>query len=255
MNKTNRIFIFALIFIFGNQLYSQNESFLGLSLGTAMPQGEYAEKDFYKEGAGYANPGFLFTFDGTIFPDDYLGIGATVSYGSNNPDKTKYKEDLVNDIYEQYPDLPNLEDNISFDYGTWRYLNFHVGPAITFRAGPVNFDLRLLGGLSLDWAPELNFQITEDQTLEDPETLFSRKSNNKAVSALGFTAGAGVRYALKGGYVLRVVAEFSNSKPTFTTNELIYNEETELPETFESEVEVSIKNIHIGIGIAYNFEL
>lgn len=255
MNKLYRLLLLVLVLGLFNQVQSQNESFLGLSLGIAMPQGVYAEKDFYSEGAGYASNGFLFTFDGTVFPDDYLGISATVSYGSNNPDKTKYQEDLINDFYEKNPELSNLEDNISFDYGTWRYLNFHAGPAVTFRAGPVNFDLRVLGGLSLVWSPELDFQITEDQTLEDPETLFSRKSSDKAVTALGFTAGAGVRYKMKNGYVLRLIAEYSNSKPTFTTSQRIFNSDTKEFDVVESEVDMPIKNIHLGIGIAYNFEL
>ncbi len=39
-----------------------------------------------------------------IFPDDYLGIGVTVTYGSNNPDKKKYKADLTNDVLGRYPE-------------------------------------------------------------------------------------------------------------------------------------------------------
>jgi hypothetical protein len=75
-------------------LFSQNESFLGLSFGAAFPQGPFAEKNYDDDQSGYANTGFLFTFDGAIFPDDYLGIGATISYGSNNPDKSQFQDDL-----------------------------------------------------------------------------------------------------------------------------------------------------------------
>jgi len=86
--NTVNLKLLLVFFIFSTTSMAQNESFLGLCLGAALPQGVYAEQDFYTEGAGYANTGFLFTFDGAVFPDEYLGFGMTVSYGSNNPNKT-----------------------------------------------------------------------------------------------------------------------------------------------------------------------
>lgn len=242
--------LLAGFFILNINLKSQNESFLGLCLGTALPQGVYAEKDFYKEGAGYAMPGFLFTFDGSIFPDEYLGIGLTVSYGSNNPDKTQYKQDLVNDLYLRYPDLDIPEDSIYFDYGVWRYLNIHAGPAFTVPAGRFNFDFRALGGLSLVWTPNQLVQFTLPDGKE-----FSRKISEKAVTTLGFTIGAGVRYAMKSGYVFRIIAEYTNMKPTMTVTEDIIDAIAGGTEVTTTEYQMPIKNIHLGIGIAYNFEI
>lgn len=231
------------------QMQAQNESFLGLTFGTAIPQGIYAEDEYKTEGAGYANTGFLFTFDGTIFPDDYLGVGATITYGSNNPNKTKYKEDLTNDLISRYPNIGENIDSLSFDYGVWKYLNFHIGPAVTFNAGPVNFDLRILAGLSLAWAPEQNIQIQYE------DFNFSRNVQDKAVPTIGFTAGAGIRYQLKGGYVLRFIAEYSNCKPTITITENVADAIVEGTEVTETEVEMPIKNVQLSVGIAYNFEL
>ncbi len=245
----NRFFYIVLIIGIANQIQAQNESFLGLTLGTAIPQGVYSEKEYKTEGAGYASTGFLFTFDGTIFPDDYLGIGATVTYGSNNPDKKKHKEDLINDLISRYPNIEENIDSLSFDYGVWKYLNFHIGPAVTFNAGPVNFDLRVLAGLSLAWAPEQDIQIQYD------EFNFSRRVQDKAVPTIGFTAGAGIRYQLKGGYVLRFIAEYSNCKPTMTITESIVDAIAEGTEVTETEVEMPIKNVQLSVGIAYNFEL
>lgn len=238
------------LIIFSSTSFAQNESFLGLCLGTALPQGSYAEKDFYSEGSGYATPGFLFTFDGAIFPDDYLGIGATVSYGSNNPDKEKYQEDLINDIITRYPGIEEVEADIYFDYGTWRYLNFHVGPAFTVNANSFNFDFRALAGLSLAWAPQ---QLVQAEWGED--NSFSRKVSDKAVATIGFTVGTGVRYTFKSGYVLRFVAEYSNCKPTFEVTEDVISGIIEGTEAVTTEYQMPIKNVQIGIGIAYNFEI
>ncbi len=251
MNNKISILLFTLLLSSAPGM-SQQENFLGLCFGAAFPQGVYAEKDYDAEAAGYANTGFLFNLDAAIFPDDYLGIGATVTYGSNNPDKTKYKEDFTQDLLNRYPNLDpaDLEERLYFDYGVWRYLNFHAGPAITIPAGNFNFDLKALAGLSLAWAPQQEFQLklTEEET-------FSRKVEDKAIPTLGYTVGGGVRYALNKGYVIRIIAEFTNCKPTLEISEIIPGEGEEAAEIVTREVKLPIKNVHLGIGIAYNFEL
>lgn len=249
MKKAN-LFLLVFILLIFSTVRSQNESFMGLCLGAAFPQGEYALSEYENENAGYAKPGFLFTFDGTLFPDEYLGIGATISYGSNNPDKTKYKEDLINDVLARYPELEDYEGEIYFDYGVWRYLNFHVGPGFTIGAGQFNFDARVLAGLSLAWAPSQQLQI---ETPDDNN--YSRKIDGKAIPTLGYTVGGGIRYSLKSGYVLRFIAEYTNCKPTFEIREDVIGDIAEGDGITTIEVAKPIKNVHIGIGIAYNFEI
>lgn len=249
MIKIRILFIYLFVLFLSTSLFSQNESFLGLCLGAAFPQGTYADKEFHTEGAGYAETGFLFTFDAAIFPDDYLGFGATVTYGSNNPDKEQYKQDLVEDLLIRYPDLEEIQDSIYFDYGTWRYLNIHVGPAFTVNAGPVNFDFKFLAGLSLAWAPSQLVQVNWG------ENSFSRKVEDKAIPTIGYTVGTGVRYSFKSGYVVRVIAEYTNFKPTITIEEDVLLSISEGTEVTTRDVQMPIKNIHVGIGIAYNFEI
>ncbi|MCB0805484.1 MAG: outer membrane beta-barrel protein [Bacteroidales bacterium] len=244
------IVLFISLLITSGHLFAQDENFLGICLGAALPQGKYAEKNYDDPSSGYANTGFLFTFDASIFPDDYLGIGATVSYGSNNPDKKQFKQDLIGDVLERYPGFADFEDEIYFDYGTWRYLNFHAGPAITIPAGMFNFDIRGMAGLSLVWTPELNVNVE----LEDGRS-FSRRVDNKAIPTLGFTVGGGIRYALRNGYVLRFITEYTNSKPTIEVREDVIDDVLEEKQLTTNKVEMPLKNIHIGIGIAYNFEI
>ena len=245
------IFVFSFVFaIFLNQLQAQNESFLGLTLGAALPQGSCAQNDFGNPEAGYAKTGFLFTFDGALFPDDYLGFGATVTYGSNNPDKQQYKKDLISDLLERHPDLEQYEDDIYFDYGVWRYLNFHAGPNFTFNANRFNFDLRAMAGLSLAWSPDQLLQIK----INDEET-FSRKIDEKAVPTLGYTLGAGIRYSLSSGYTFRFIVEYSNCKPTYDVVESFDIDGDGNLDIESKEVSTPFKNIQIGIGIAYNFEI
>jgi len=143
-----------------------------------------------------------------------------------------------------------LEDQIYFDYGTWRYLNIHAGPAFTIPVGNFNFDLRGLAGLTLAWAPQQQFQITWDE-----DKSFSRVVEDKAIPTLGFTIGTGVRYSFKSGFVLRFIAEYSNSKPTIEVTEDILESIVDGSEITTHEYEMPIKNIHLGVGIAYNIEL
>jgi len=238
------------LFLFPGYIFSQDENFLGLTLGAAFPQGTYAEKDYSNEIAGYANTGFLFTFDAAMFPDDYLGIGATVTYGSNNPDKEKYKQDLLGDVLNRYPDFGQSVDQANYDLSTWRYLNFHAGPCLTFPVGRLNIDMRVLAGLSLVWVPGQTLQFELDNG-----DSFSRTVQDKAAPTVGFTAGGGLRYALKSGYVFRFITEYTNCKPSLEINEEVKIDLEEGSEIITKKVDVPIKNIHVGIGIAYNFDL
>ena len=248
------LLLLAVVFtIQSNNLKAQDENFLGLSFGAAIPQGTYASDEYETEGAGYALTGFLFSFDAAWFPDDYLGIAISFAYGSNNPDKLKYKEDLLEDIKNRHDsiDVPDIS-NIVYEMGVWKYLNLHVGPTVTIPAGRFNFDIRVLGGVTFAWQPNLLFQF--DYENNGPKKNFSHTRQNKAVTAFGYTAGVGVRYALKSGLVLRLTGDFTNSKPTFEINEEITLVDNNIRiET--REVQVPIENVHIGIGIAYNFEL
>jgi hypothetical protein len=239
-----------------NEVRSQQENFLGLCFGGAIPQGSFSEDNYKDSTNGYANTGFVFTFDAAWFPDDYLGIGATVTFASNNPDKTKYFNDMDSAIVNNNPVFGELiVDSTVLDMGVWKYLNLFVGPNVTIPVGNFNFDLRAMGGVSFVWNPSQTIDINY------PETgSFSRQINPKAVPTLGYSLGAGVRYAFKSGYVIRVIAEYANCKPTFEyIDKITYNENPqEESGTYVvdyHDVRMPIKNIHLGIGIAYNFEL
>jgi opacity protein-like surface antigen len=254
----------ALIFI-GIEVRSQQENFLGLSFGGAIPQGSFSEDNYKDSTNGFANTGFMFGFDVAWFPDDYLGIGATVTFASNNPDKSKYTSDLKQSIVDSIlihvdnPDVTgdSLFNNIVLDYGVWKYLNLFVGPNVTVPVGQFNFDFRLMGGVSFVWKPGLTMDINYPE-----EGSYSRSIQGKAVPALGYSVGVGVRYALKKNMVLRLIAEYANTKPTFEfINSITYNNDPNIEEGEQNftvdyeKVAMPIKNIHVGIGIAYNFEL
>ncbi len=251
MKQKTKIFLFLLIFAITSS-QAQKESFLGLCFGGAIPQGSFAGDNFADSTNGYANTGFVFNFDAAWFPDDYLGIGATVTFASNNPNKNKYLNDLSDSIYAKNEYIGNFaKENIVLDYGVWKYLNIFVGPNFTVPAGNFNFDARVMGGVSFAWKPFQTIDINYPE-----EGSFSRKTEDKAVPTLGFSVGVGVRYALKSGLVLRFITEYANCKPTFNfIDKIEYDQVQENFVVTEQEVEMPIKNIHLGLGIAYNFDL
>ena len=57
MIKVQHCFLVIACLFLTPAIIAQNESFLGLTLGAALPQGVYAEKDFYNDEAGYAETG------------------------------------------------------------------------------------------------------------------------------------------------------------------------------------------------------
>lgn len=73
--NTKLLSLVILLFLFSTNLHSQTESFIGLSFGAALPQGDFASSDFDMDGSGYATTGFIVGFDAALFPDEYLGFG------------------------------------------------------------------------------------------------------------------------------------------------------------------------------------
>lgn len=247
--KRSLIALTLIIFLFSNDLFSQNESFLGLSFGYVMPQGTFSSTDFTEEGAGYATSGFLFGFDGAWFPDDYLGIGGSVTFINANIDKGKYKDDFVESLKVKYPDfeLPDSTE-IKSDLGVWRLVNVMVGPHGTFHAGKFNFDIRALAGFCFVFAPNSQLQI-----FQNDEQLFSTKRTSKASPNLGFTVGGGIRYAMQNSYVIRFTAEYTGTNATFeTTDEILIEDEIT---AVTSTTDYPINNFYIGLGIAYHFNM
>ena len=247
--KRGLITIGFFVFLFSNNVSAQNESFMGLSFGYVMPQGDFASNDLSQEGAGYGTGGFLFGFDGAWFPDDYLGIGGTVSFINANIDKVKYKEDVVDRFYENHPGIIDPDSTeIKLDLGVWRLVNVMVGPHGTFHAGRFNFDLRALAGFSFVFAPGSQLQIFHKE-----EQLFSTKRTKKASPNLGFTVGGGIRYALQNSYVIRLTAGYTGTNATFeTTDEILIDDEIQV---VTSKTDFPINNFYIGLGIAYHFNM
>jgi opacity protein-like surface antigen len=249
MNKRS-LYLFTILFFLVFQLKSQDESFVALNVGGAIPQGDFAKNDSVSGGLGYATSGFMFGFDGAFFPDDYLGIGGTITFVNSNIDEGKYKSDLTRHIHEKYPDL-EIPDSIVIGYnlGSWRYINIMIGPQGTIRAGNFNIDLRALGGVSFVFQPQSLFQVFNDEG----GTLFSRTRSDKAKAGFGYTLGAGIRYEFHNNYIIRLSADYTGTKVSYETIDEITNDNGDI-ETSTRRTDYSLSNIQIGIGVAYHFD-
>ena len=248
----NKLFLYftAVLFLFVFQLRGQDESFVALNVGGAIPQGDFAKNDSVTGGLGYATSGFMFGFDGAYFPDDYLGIGGTITFVNSNIDEAKYKSDLFKQIHERYPDL-EIPDSITINYnlGSWRYINIMVGPQGTVRAGNFNIDLRALGGVSFVFQPQSLFQVYDDEG----GSLFSRTRSDKAKAGFGYTLGAGIRYEFENNYIIRFAVDYTGTKVSYETIDEITNDNGDI-ETSTKRTDYSLSNIQIGIGVAYHFD-
>lgn len=247
-----KIKLFALtilLFLFAMNLHSQTESFIGLSFGAALPQGDFASSDFDMDGSGYATTGFVVGFDAALFPDEYLGFGATVTFINGNIDKKKYKEDYLQYIYDEYGEDLSEKEDFYFDMEVWRVINLMVGPTGTINTGSFNFDVRALIGASFVFPPGTEIQFKLDNGRE-----FNTFREKKASIGFGYDLGVGIRYAMKSGYVLRFTADYSGTKVNFDINDEIKYDNGDV-EMITRSVDFPISNIQLGIGIAYNFEL
>ena len=240
-----RITVVLLSCLLGMPLAAQ-QNFASISFGTSIPLGPYSSTGDLKNG-GYAKTGGAIKFDAGYFPLDYLGIGATFSFGSNYAIRDSLLKDMITHVEEKADSQISIPPDAKIRYGTgfWNNINLFIGPNLSFRATQrLYFDLRLLGGLSIIRPPDQELYIS----FEDTE-IFSLVSSNKV--GLGFTGGAGIRLKLNENLALRLAADYSHSNAKFDYDfELFHGVATGIPVI---STDFPLQTVEILAGLAYSF--
>ena len=233
------LIIFTVLSCYG---FSQHyENFMSISMGGAVPFGDFASTDIENTSAGYAETSLFLSFDGAHLFLPYIGIGGTMTYANNSVDQVSLRTDIIAKIKEQYPDFVIPEDTyISFDAGVWNHVNVMVGPQFTLPLDRLNFDLRALGGLSFIFPPEMQIYLAN----EDEE--FRKYFTYQTKVSFGYLFGAAIRYNTSDNMMIRLMADYTYAKTTYTVTDEYEGPGT--PDTGEYEQPIGTWNIGIGIG-------
>lgn len=242
MKKIHFIFLLLLPLI----TIQGQENYTSFSLGPTIPLGAYS-KTGALSGNGYAAGGGIIRLDGAFFPQGYLGLGATFSFGSNYIFRDTLVEGLIdylNATGSASEQLVNPEYRVN-GINIWNYVNIMTGPVFSIRPSQrIYIDFRVLGGLSFFNASSITINIYDAE-----QQIEARPSANKI--SLGYTLGTSFRYTLNNGIILRLAVDYyqAGEKLDYDFNMLDLSGR----EIDPLHAEFSVLNIETTLGIAYSF--
>lgn len=223
------------------------QNFASISFGASIPMGEYGDTDDLSS-SGYARPGGTIKFDVAYFPVSYLGLGGTLSYGSNYSQGQDLLEDVVVYLQENASDIIDIPGDATTSYasGFWNYFNLFIGPHFSIRATQrLYFDVRILAGATIIRLPDQELQISFDDT-----TIHNTTSGSKVT--FGFTAGGGVRFKLNENLALKLAADYSRSPANLTYDFRLFTNDV-VGEVPPVDASFPLQMMEFSAGLAYAF--
>lgn len=241
--------IFTLIIIAASVTLnvSAQSAYLGFSLGTSIPRGDFAANDDLFT-SGYAIPGFTVRFEGYYFPLPVIGLGGTLTFGSLYAGNDDYLEDLIEYAYSQteipmFGDKPTV-DEVGLDSGFWNYVNLMAGPELSVPFGPFQAALRGQAGLTFGFYPKREFLYTEDLNKLD---IMARGSS----VALAYSYGGSLLYKGRSGTGIKLSADYLSSQASYDLEMNVLNNSVEY--NMLTPAEVDIEALSITLGFFYVF--
>jgi len=240
-------FSIIIIFVLGTVNAKAQDSYIGFSLGTSIPQGEFAQNvDIFSD--GYAIPGFTVSFEGFYYPISLVGVGGTLGFGSVYAERDVYLGHLLDYIETQavVPVLSQvpLPEETNFESGFWNYVNLMLGPELSVPFGPFQAGIRALGGLNMSFYPKRDLSYTEG--LDDIMAVAKGPSAN-----LVYSYGGSILYQSRSGTGIKLSADYFNSSAAYDF-ELTKITDTETYRDAREE-EIEMEAISVTLGFFYVF--
>ncbi|HDZ41657.1 MAG TPA: hypothetical protein ENH59_08280 [Bacteroidetes bacterium] len=239
--KRNIVILITILFIFSNYARAQ-ESYIGFSLGTSIPGGDFAAAEHLFNN-GYAIPGFTVSFEGYYFPLRFIGIGGVLGFGSLYAESDNYLDDLIEYAYTQ-PGIPvfgspPLADDIGFESGFWNYINLMAGPELSVPFGRFRAGIRGLAGLTLAFYPKREFYYSEGSNILEINV-------NGPSAAFTYSYGASLLYKSRAGTGIKVSADYLSSKASYDFNMEVITSANEYNHTRREDVDLEALSITLG---------
>jgi hypothetical protein len=171
------------------------KSYIALIGGLSNPMGNFSQKTYDNNQAGFAKRGATFGLEGTVYLYKNLGFGAIISF-QDQGELTTPDVQLLADGYNNV-----LKVNSTLVQGVNRYhnLNFMGGPQYSFTYGKFILDLRVDAGLiKSSSTPELTIYVSQNNT---SQTITQNSSKG---SAFAYGGKAGLRWAFADGWDIGV---------------------------------------------------
>jgi hypothetical protein len=125
MKKLTTLLLFVSI---GACLCTAQEKYLSITGGYTLPRGNFSKSDLSNPESGYAQNGYNFSFEMTLFLNDFFGFGANLRFNNCNFNSYLFNKTLKEKFVDKV-------DTISLSSGNYNLHNFLVGPYIKLDIG------------------------------------------------------------------------------------------------------------------------
>jgi len=218
------------------------ESYLGFSLGTSLPRGDFASAESLFDDA-YAIPGFTVNFEGYYFPVQFIGIGGVLGFGSLYAENDNYLDHLLEYAWTQN-EIPvfgsqPLADDVIFESGFWNYVNLMIGPEISVPFGRFQAGIHGLAGLTMAFYPKRELFYEEgSNTIET--------STKGPSAAFAYSYGASLLYKSRSGTGLKLSADYLSSGASYDFKMDVISSTNEYSLTRSEDIDLEALSICVG---------
>lgn len=198
--------IFGILLVCSLPSFSQTASenpkprkgFLGLYFGPSFPTGNFGDRSWNNNQAGFAKMGYqMAVADFGIKFVPGFGIAASIK-GSSIPMDVQY-------IADQY--AQEYGGQFIVKSSRWGFGGFHVGPFVSIPLKYFDIDFRFMTGFMIASSPDL--EVTWVNTGE------TQTQGGEIGSSIAVSVGAGIRYHLSRRFSLVANGEYMRARPTF----------------------------------------
>ncbi|SHN27700.1 outer membrane beta-barrel protein [Mucilaginibacter sp. OK098] len=171
------------------------KSYIALIGGLSNPMGNFSQKTYENNQAGFAKRGATFGLEGAVYVYKNLAIGALISFQDQGELTTPDVQLLANG----YNNVLKVNSTLVQGVNRYHNLNFMGGPQYSFTYGKFILDLRVDAGLiKSSSTPQLTIYVSKNNT---SQTI---TQNSSTGSAFAYGGKAGLRWAFADGWDIGV---------------------------------------------------
>jgi hypothetical protein len=168
------------------------KSYLALIGGFSNPMGDFAQKTYNSNQAGFAKRGATFGLEGAVYIYKNLGIGALFSF----QDQGELTTPDVQALADGYNNILKVNSTLVQGVNRYHSLNFMGGPQYSFTYGKFILDLRADAGIiKSSSTPELTIYVSEANN--SSQTIIQHSSKG---SAFAYGGNAALRFEFAEGW-------------------------------------------------------
>jgi hypothetical protein len=224
--------------IYPNLIIAQAENdypgFIGVSLGSSIPLGDYSSKDADNETAGWANPGAVFDVSfGYKLGAGKVGLCALLRGQANYVDAQSYANALASQV---------AGVNWSVQGGYWGMGGFLFGGFGSLQVSEtVLFEPRVMLGFLNASNPEITISVS------GPGGSYWIKQNSTSARSFAYLVGGGLRFNIGKRMSLLTNLDYMAAQPEFINVQLLDSDGNLSSDSWSQEI-VTL-NLSAGLAI------